>query len=224
MCERCYLAHQVLTAQPPSFGLLPASVLQPWTTAIGGPITFATLKAFYIAAYTHLRSPKVGFKGYIVMSDGWSNTEWNGFMAPPAFQDVLLDIHIYHCFGGARDKPTPWANVQYACEHDLPMLAGLTQRDWTIVGEYSLAISTALPPGPQAWARAFASAQMTAYGAMGPQAGAGAAKGAFFWNFKLEQPSLMWGYLDLLSSANHAVPATPAQWQLNGCNSSLASL
>jgi hypothetical protein len=194
---------------------------EPWTTAIGGPIQFSTLKQFYLDSYAHLRNT-VGFNGLVVMSDGWSNSEWNGFMSPPSWQDVYFDVHLYHCFGGQRDKQNPWNNVNYTCDHDLPMLNGLTQRDWTIVGEFSLCVSH--PPASNAttqWAKAFLSSQLTAYGAAGPNAANGPAKGAFFWNFKIEGGSVDWDYLEGLRRG--WVPRTPAEWDADGCSDSRPS-
>jgi len=168
---------------------------EPWTTAIGGPITFDVLKSFSIRAYQAIRD--VGFKGDIWVPDGWDNNQWNGFMGPPNYYGVYLDVHLYHCFGGDRDKQNAYANIDYTCQNDKPMLAGLTQRDWSIVGEWSNAVSS--PPSGSdynTFMSAFTRAQWNAYGASGTEAGSGAAKGAFFWNFKIENGDSAWSYLD----------------------------
>jgi len=168
---------------------------EPWTTSIGGPITFNTLKDFYQRAYQAIRG--TGFQGDIWIPDGWDNNQWNGFMSPPNYNGVYLDVHLYHCFGGDRDKSDAYANIDYTCQNDKPMLAGLTGRDWSIVGEWSNAVSH--PPSGSdynSFMSSFARSQWNAYGASGTESGSGASKGAFFWNFKIEHGDSAWSYLD----------------------------
>jgi len=183
---------------------------EPWTTAIGGPITFGTLKSFYQDAYTRVRS--TGFTGDVWISDGWDNNQWNGFMSPPNYDNVYLDVHLYHCFGGPRDLPDPNANVAYACNDDLPMLDSLTGRDWSVVGEWSNCVSN--PPGNNfnAWAKSFNNAQWTAYGAAGNNVGTRPTKGGFFWNFKIENGNAEWDYLAGISAGS-----VSNNFNFNGC-------
>jgi len=181
---------------------------EPWTTAIGGPITFNTLKSFYQEAYTRVRS--TGFGGDLWISDGWDNNQWNGFMSPPNYQNVYIDAHLYHCFGGPRDLPDPYANVNYACKNDGPMLDSLTQRDWSVVGEWSSCVSQPPSSNFNQWAAAFTNAQWTAYGATGSNTRP--TKGGFFWNFKIESGDAKWSYLALISAG-----AAPKNFNFNGC-------
>jgi hypothetical protein len=136
---------------------------EPKTTYLNGPITMATLFDFYSRAYTAIRG--TGFTGDIWVRprvlgcrlmadgsetvcacvqahDGWGYDDpgWVGFLAPPAAYGVYIDTHIYHAFGGDRQQPTPWTNVAYTCKNDGPMIATHFSTDWTIVGEWSLAI------------------------------------------------------------------------------------
>jgi hypothetical protein len=91
----------------------------------------------------------------------------------------------------------PWSNVEFTCQHDLPMIAGATARDWTVVGEWSNAIGPGTPATPAGfqWLRAFTLSQWDAYcpACVGGVAGPG--RGAFFWNFKIEQGYLEWNYI-----------------------------
>jgi len=180
---------------------------EPWTTAIGGPISFATLKDYYQRAYQVVRS--VGFKGDVWIPDGWDNNQWNGFMSPPDYDNVYIDVHLYHCFGGPADKDDPNQNIQYTCQNDLPMLNSLTGRDWSIVGEWSNCVSK--PPGSNFndWVGRFARAQWTAYGA---NSGSGPAKGAFFWNFKIENGNAEWNYISGIDAGS-----MPSNFNFNGC-------
>lgn len=131
------LIYQALRAYP-AFQALEL-LNEPWTTYIGGPITIATLQQFYLTAHDHLRG--LGFDGAIVMSDGWTDAVWNGFMAPPRYQNIFIDTHIYRCFGSS--SPHLYDNVVQTCTSVAARLHALTQRDWTIVGEYSLCLDDA---------------------------------------------------------------------------------
>jgi len=185
---------------------------EPWTTAIGGPITFDTLKSFCQKAYTAVRG--TGFNGDIWIPDGWDNNQWDGFMGPPNYSNVYLDVHLYHCFGGPRDQNDPYQNIAYTCNNDAPMLNGLTGRDWSVIGEWSNCVSN--PPGSNfnAWALSFTQGQWTAYGAAGPNAGKNPPKGGFFWNFKIEGGNAEWSYLAGISAGS--VPS--GNWNFNGCS------
>lgn len=182
---------------------------EPWTTQIGGPISLDLLRSFYERAYTAIRD--VGFDGRVVISDGWalSDPAWQGFLAPPQAQNVFFDTHIYHCFGGVRDQPTPWANVAYTCEQDAPLLAGLTKQDWVLTGEWSLARTGSAPalpdhstPSGRAWLRAFWASQVQAYcpACWSATQSSSPAKGSYFWNFRIEDADgtgrfAEWNYL-----------------------------
>jgi len=181
---------------------------EPWTTAIGGPITFNTLKDFDERAYNAVRA--VGWKGDVWIADGWDNNQWNGFMSAPNYYGVYLDVHLYHCFGGGRDQNHPNANIAYTCNDDLPMLAGLTGRDWSVVGEWSNCVSNAPGGGDfNTWVGKFARAQWTAYGAT---TGTGASKGGFFWNFKIENGNAEWSYESGIDAGS-----MPSDFNFKGC-------
>jgi len=200
------LTHQVM-GSPAVKGI--EFLNEPWTTAIGGPIQFSTLKSFYTSAYSRVRS--VGFNGDVWISDGWDNNQWNGYMSPPNYQNVYIDVHLYHCFGGPRDLPDPYANVNYACKNDGPMLDGLTQRDWSVVGEWSNCISNPPSQNFNQWAQAFTTGQWTAYGATGTNSRP--VKGGFFWNFKIESGNNPWNYLAGISGG-----WIPKNFNFNGCS------
>ena len=148
-------------------------------------------------------------------------------MQPPEYRNVYIDTHIYHCFGGVRQQPTvfcmhfvpscgdapqPWGNVQYTCQNDLPMIQQHVWSDWTIVGEWSLAIGPATPINlldGVGWLAAFAQAQIEAYcpQCLG-QTTFDAGQGFFFWNFKIETGYDEWNYL--LGLQNNWFPTTAA--------------
>jgi len=81
------------------------------------------------------------------------------------------------------------------------MLDDLTKRDWTIVGEWSNAVSD--PPGGgqyNSFMSSFVRSQWNAYGSSGNEAGTQVVKGGFFWNFKIEHGNAAWSYLDGLKA------------------------
>ena len=67
------------------------------------------------------------------------------------------------------------------------MIAAHTWADWTIVGEWSLAIGPATPMDTdgKGWLSSFAHAQIEAYCPACVGEGDGPGKGYFFWNFKI---------------------------------------
>jgi len=187
---------------------------EPWTPPVGGPIPFSLLKSFYMSAYSRIRAQ--GFGGDIWISDGWDNDQWQGFMSPPNYNSVYLDVHLYHCFGGPRDKSDPWANIDYTCQEDKPLMNSPTfkQRDWSIIGEWSNSVSKPPPSGQyDDFVSNFARAQWNAYGASGNEAGSGPAKGAFFWNFKIESGDPAWSYLDGIKAG-----AMPSNFNFEYCH------
>jgi hypothetical protein len=185
---------------------------EPWTPCVGGPISLTnTLLPFYERAYAVVRA---AFDGDVLIHDGFCEDDpvWDGALAPPAYERVLLDTHIYHCFGGPRQQPTPWAHVAYTCLRDRPFIAGAVQRDWTVVGEWSCA--TGLPSAVP-WLAAFHDAQWQAYCSSCVGLPVNPGRGAFFWNFKIEQGYAEWDYLGGLKAGwayNFTAATSPAQF------------
>lgn len=57
------------------------------------------LKSYYIAAYHRIRKYCSPDKVAVVFHDGFrSHQQYIGFMQPPEFENVILDIHRYQCF------------------------------------------------------------------------------------------------------------------------------
>jgi glucan 1,3-beta-glucosidase len=167
---------------------------EPWTTAVNGPISFQTLQDFIQRAADAILT--TGWTGMIWFPDGWNLywPGWEGFLAPPKYQNIFVDQHLYHCFGGYNFSR--WAQINYTCNVDLPRLKSETLTDWVVVGEYSLCMPS-IPTFPYTLddtvlLRSYAEAQMQAYGVYDDTS---SSKGAFFWNAKTED-SYEWSYLD----------------------------
>ena len=188
----------------------------PFPRYVGGPIQLPFLKDFYQRAYTALR--QANYTGLILMSDGWTNSAWNDFMSPPQYEGVLLDTHLYRCFGGGNLEP--YENIVSVCEQTKPMLANLTQRDWTVVGEYSLCLTNSSIASTAEWdkfASFYSAASLTAFGS---NSASGPAKGSFFWNFKIGPGEalpvrLEWDFL--LGLELGFFPQNEFEWGINGC-------
>ena len=186
---------------------------EPWTHYVNGPIQISTLQSFYTDATNYLRS--LGWDGIIIFDDGWCDSCWDSFLMPPTYQNIYIDTHIYRCFGAS--SPTLYGNVDQTCNQVKQRLNGLSGRDWTFVGEYSLCLdNTTVQTSPE-WNR-FASiywaAQNTAYGG----AGSGPAKGSFFWNFRLSDGNPLANMWDFLLGIEQGwMPQQPSDWAQNGC-------
>ena len=123
----------------------------------------------------------------------------------------LVVLFYNRCFG--QSSPTLYGNIDQTCGSVKQRLGGLSGRDWTIVGEYSLCLdNTTVSEDPQVWDR-FATfywaAQNTAYSGSGPVIG------SFFWNFKISTPNLMWDFLAGIKGG--WMPQQPSDWSINGC-------
>eukprot|EP01012_Entosiphon_sulcatum_P062793 TRINITY_DN893_c0_g2_i1.p2 TRINITY_DN893_c0_g2~~TRINITY_DN893_c0_g2_i1.p2 ORF type:complete len:389 (+),score=88.10 TRINITY_DN893_c0_g2_i1:86-1252(+) len=167
---------------------------EPKTTDLNGPITFAVLKDYYLRAYASIRA--TGWKEDIWLADGWAYGQndpvWNGFMAPPNYYGVYLDVHNY--FEWWVPTQDPQQLLRYPCDVDRKKISSWPA-DWIVVGEWSLAIQWTMPTNndyPQDWFRAQTQAYCPQCQDGGPQT---PGKGWFFWNFKIESGYDEWNYL-----------------------------
>jgi len=153
----------------------------PWMVTGG----INTIKNFYLEAYPYVRNylPASGY--WVVIQQGFV-TDWQNFMAPPNYQNVLLDMHIYHAFS---PTPSDWSQTEQitaTCTGDRGEVTSQTL--WTFTGEWSLGVLNSYPSqGLDAFNTRWAKAQMYAYESK-------PGIGWFFWNFKTEN-SDAWNYL-----------------------------
>lgn len=187
------------------------TINEPWTSCVGGTVGFDTLKDFYARAYDAIRGQ--GFEGDVWISDGMcGSNDWIvGVLSPPQYQNVLIDSHIYDAFGGPTASMKPWDIVRYTCDTVGPDLLKRTDRDWTVVGEWSLATThqnvpsnTSLAPtqpgpvgGGLVWMRAMFDSMVSAFEGTvkGGAPGQGPVRGWFFWCLKIEGNSPEWDAL-----------------------------
>jgi glucan 1,3-beta-glucosidase len=143
------------------------------------------LEAWYLRAYEAIRAHCAPEHVAVVFHDGFrSHREYLGFMRPPAFRNVVFDVHRYQCFERADidmdiDQHLHKAGVAWKAEADE------IQRELelpAIVGEWSLGLDRSTFEGmdafqEQAACRAYAAAQLLAFEHY---------RGWFFWSYRTE--------------------------------------
>ena len=155
------------------------------------------LKGFYLRAYAAIRTHCAPERVAVVFHDGFrSHREYLGFMAPPAFQNVIYDVHRYQCFtpeeldmdlqGHLHAAGVSWRDEAGEIQGELGLPA--------IVGEWSLGldpeIAEPVPDPPRGRAlrgmeaferdvayRAYGAAQLLAFERF---------LGWFFWSYRTE--------------------------------------
>jgi len=160
----------------------------PWV--ISGGIN--TIRNFYLKAYPVIRQILPDTKYSIVIQQGFQ-TDWQNFMTPPTYQNVYLDMHIYHAFSPYPDNQPQDQQIKTTCGNDKGEISSQTL--WTFTGEWSLGtINTHYDPNSlKSFYNKWGLAQMSVYesGTKG--------RGWFFWNFKTET-SDEWNYIKAIQS------------------------
>lgn len=101
------------------------------------------LKAYYLRAYDAIRAHCPPERAAVVFHDGFRPyTEYLGFMQPPQYQNVIYDVHRYHCFEPGDIAMDINGHVQKAAgvrrqeAEDIKRELGLP----SVVGEWSLGL------------------------------------------------------------------------------------
>jgi glucan 1,3-beta-glucosidase len=147
-------------------------------------IPLEILQQFYQDAYTRLRKcvdPNVA----IVYHDSFRPLAWKNFMQAPAFANVILDTHLYQCFGKQDKARSAREQLEFAINRKNELDEMQREELPTIVGEWSLGLpgSDMLDLSPlqvSSVKRGFADTQLLNYEGT---------RGWFFWSYKLEYPS-----------------------------------
>ena len=143
------------------------------------------LEAYYLRAYDAIRAHCRPEHVAVVFHDGFrSHREYLGFMQPPAFQNVILDVHRYQCFepadialdihGHVHKAGVAWRSEADEIQRELALPA--------IAGEWSLGLDRKTLDGMDAFQeqvayRAYAAAQLLAFEHY---------LGWFFWSYRTE--------------------------------------
>ena len=121
----------------------------------------------------------------IVFHDSFRPLAWKNFMQAPAFANVILDTHLYQCFGKQDRARTAREQLEFAINRKKELDEMQREELPTIVGEWSLALpgsdmSDLSPLQVASVKRAYADTQLLNYEGT---------RGWFFWSYKLEYPS-----------------------------------
>jgi glucan 1,3-beta-glucosidase len=147
-------------------------------------IPLKILQQFYRDAYTRLRKqvePSVA----IVFHDSFRPLAWKNFMQEPAFENVILDTHIYQCFSERDKARTAQEQLAFALARRETLDEMQREELPTIVGEWSLSLPRRAMRGlsglqVESVTRAFADTQLLNYEGT---------RGWFFWSYKLASRS-----------------------------------
>jgi glucan 1,3-beta-glucosidase len=142
------------------------------------------LQQFYQDAYARLRK-QLDTNVAVVFHDGFRAMSWKNFMQAPAFENVVLDTHLYQCFDDKAKTRTALEQLTFALNRKNTL--DEMQRDElpTIVGEWSLslpghAMRNLSPLQVESVTRAYADTQLLNYEST---------RGWFFWSYKLQRDS-----------------------------------
>ncbi|KAF5341865.1 hypothetical protein D9611_001867 [Ephemerocybe angulata] len=101
----------------------------------------AAIRKFWLDAYDAVRAA-AGDGMKVMIGDAFLGVNsWTNFLVPPRGHDVLMDFHEYQIFSdGELDRSTD-DHIRFACQYNdvLPAFAG--GNIWTVVGEWSNAVT-----------------------------------------------------------------------------------
>src|SRR5580698_1385534 len=142
------------------------------------------LQQFYQDAYARMR-PHLDPKVAIVFHDSFRPLAWKKFMQAPAFDNVILDTHLYQCFDEAARGRTAQEQIQFAINRQATLDDMQREELPTIVGEWSLSLPEhslrgLSPFQVAAVKRGYADTQLLNYEST---------RGWFFWSYKLHSDS-----------------------------------
>lgn len=147
-------------------------------------LPISILQRFYKDAYARIR-PHVAPSVAVVFHDSFRPFAWERFMQAPDFVNVILDTHLYQCFGDDDRTRTAVQQLEFALDRRATLAEMQRKELPTIVGEWSLSLPKEAMTGLSTFqvesvTRAYASTQLLNYEST---------RGWFFWSYKLEYPS-----------------------------------
>eukprot|EP01119_Soliformovum_irregulare_P009446 TRINITY_DN2276_c0_g1_i1.p1 TRINITY_DN2276_c0_g1~~TRINITY_DN2276_c0_g1_i1.p1 ORF type:complete len:537 (-),score=109.05 TRINITY_DN2276_c0_g1_i1:70-1680(-) len=175
------------------------------------------IKNFYLQAYPVVRSSLPGSRYWFVIDHAYFVDGWMDFMQPPQYENVILDIHVYHCFDDGLRRSSYKTHADVACGAFAQMISSQTLP--TIVGEWSIAFkldshfaaTEAYPTfDQQNFAYRFALLQMLTYGSN------------FYWNFKTPSAPYWDYFLGYDQGFLPQLPVDPALLTMAWCDSNRA--
>lgn len=148
---------------------------------------------FYTRAYHAIRkhTDKI-----VVFHDAFRPNEdiWKTFFSNPELQNVMFDLHLYHCFDPKLANCSFDVHVDVILNKRLKMIKDISKFVDVIIGEWSLGIkydTMKLDPNIERkqYDKMLADLQLYIYSF---------AKGYYFWNYKVENDRLGWNFKKLI--------------------------
>lgn len=151
------------------------------------------IEDFYLRSYEIIRreTDKV-----IVFHDAFrpQDPKWETFFKKNSLENVMFDMHLYHCFDPKLVKGTMQDHINEILGKRLPMIEKVSAFVDVIIGEWSLGVNYHEMKKPsdyneKLYDRIFADLQLYIYQH---------AAGDFFWNYKQENNRTGWNYKKLI--------------------------
>ena len=149
-------------------------------------VPLAILQQFYQDAYGLLLRKLTWIQPWPLCSMiSFRALSWKNFMQQPAFNNVILDTHLYQCFDDKARARTALEHLTFAINRKETLDEMQREELPTIVGEWSLslpghAMSGLSPLQVESVTRAYADTQLLNYEGT---------RGWFFWSYKLQRES-----------------------------------
>ncbi len=140
------------------------------------------LQSYYLDAYQLVRKHISPEQGAVVFHDGFRPMDWGNFMIEAEYQNVILDTHMYQCFGDEDKKRDIQGQVEFAVVQRKQQLNKMREKHRCIVGEWSCGLPPHTMRGLSGLAqdtamRAYASAELLSYET---------SEGWYFWTYRTE--------------------------------------
>ncbi len=156
-------------------------------------VPFEILFDFYRRSYEVIRKQT---NQVIVFHDAFrpKDEKWKDFFHHQQFENVMFDLHLYHCFDQKLVKGSMQDHIDEILKQRLPMIKALSEWIPVIIGEWSLGVNyhemqKSDGYDEKLYDRIFADLQLYAYAH---------AAGDFFWNYKQENDRTGWHYRKLI--------------------------
>jgi glucan 1,3-beta-glucosidase len=151
-------------------------------------IPVETLKDFYRDAYSQIRryaGPEIA----VVFHDSFRAMAWQNFMKAPNYTNVIIDTHLYQCFGDEDRERTAQEQLVFALNRKSTLEQMQREELPTFVGEWSLALPDRSLENLSSFqgellAGAYAGTQLLCFENT---------RGWFFWSYKMESNS-QWNF------------------------------
>jgi len=99
------------------------------------------VRQYWLDGYTTVRNA-TSSTVQVMIEDAFLGVDsWENFMSPPAYDNVLMDTHEYQIFSIPELQRTWDEHISFACTLAPPLASYSSSNLWTILGEWSTAIT-----------------------------------------------------------------------------------